>query len=339
MPIQLTTPTGTQELTSNAALRWIHEAGLRLPEHIDENALDLFLGTQDKTYASTQGQEFLGDIDRFCQVRKSIRIALQNLEAYEEHLKAQAVTPELVRQVLGLKGLTKIPKDLKEHVEGVVTDALNEELDYIEEGRASLFEQLDWHTQGSVDKGGVSPETLHDALSSVTKAALKKDSAKSHAKYRYYEPVRARLMSFGFVVSPPGTPLGAVFPESDWVRDIPLESQFWARAKAMTDELVLRYRLLGDDSSSVTRLLMPPEKHTLSENFKKDWKTVCSAFVSTVGCLCVSWTRHKEAGKTVYVPVLGLSGVVKEEPKEPYFSKYCRHLALPAWEGDPDVPT
>ncbi|RUO89198.1 hypothetical protein D7Y11_31630 [Corallococcus sp. AB018] len=332
--------TGLVELTSEVALRWSRDTGSQLPDFVDEDGLDLFLATQDRIYRQDEFAQFLLDLVRFLQVRMSIKVALKNLDAYEARLGEQKVSPELVRKMLGVKAFpkTKEAQALHDDVAQVVDSMLDEEWDYIEECRASLYEQLDWHTSRGDKSGRVSSGRLQKALKSVTAEDLKKDQGKSRAKFQYYEPVRLRLMSLGFVVSPAGTPLGAVFPASDWVRDLPLESQFWEKVKERTDALVQDYHLLGNDSSALTRLLKPPVDHPLSEEFKKNWRTVCTAFVSTVGCLCVSWTRHQEGGKTVYVPVLGLSGVVQEEPDEKYFGKYCRHLALPTWKTDQEVP-
>lgn len=341
MPVQLRNMLSkTVELTAESARRWLREAGQELPEGMDPNLLDLFLSLRDKTYGVLQAQEFAGDLLSFYHLRKNIKIALRNLDAYEQRISAIRVTSELVRAVIGEKGGKPLSDDMVKFVEGEVNDILDEEEEYIDECRQSL--QLQLNCEASSD---VSPGVLTDALSSVTKSDLSQDKGKSRAKYRYYEPVRHRLMSLGFIVSPPGTALGAVFPESDWIRDIPLQKQFWSEVKARTDTLVLRYRLLGDDKSALTRLLTPPKTVPsdlpLSDGLKgweKEWSTVCTAFVSAVGCLCVSWTRHMDKGAPVYVPILGLSGVVREEPRAPYFEKLCRHLALPSWEPDPVIP-
>ncbi|WP_375746446.1 hypothetical protein NR800_18035 [Corallococcus interemptor] len=332
MPILLAADTGVRPLTSSSALTWLQGAGLQLPDHVDEDGLDLFVETRTKVYRETEGQAFIGDLEAFLQVRMSIRLALRNLTAYEEHLEAQQVTSGLVRELLGVKSAKKLDGELQEHVERVVNELLDEELDYVEECRASLHAQLDWHSSGTVDKGAPTSRVLEKALT-----ALNKNTAKDEAKLRYYEPMRALLMGRGFVVSPPGTPLGAIFPASDWVRDIQLPGLFERRAKALTDELVQRYQLLGDDRSALTRMLKPPPVPPGKQSADNLWKAILQAFVSAVGCLCVSWTRHEEGGRTVYVPVLGLSGVVQEAPNERYFSKYCRHLALPTWEPDPAV--
>ncbi|MFY2558313.1 hypothetical protein ACN469_11835 [Corallococcus terminator] len=278
-------------------------------------------------------------LERSHPARLGILTALQNLEAYGEHLATQEVTPEVLREVLAVEDLSKMDPDLLTHVDGVLKGMLMQEQLYVAESRESLHQQLAWHLGGAEDKGLVSPEMRDEAYSSVTKEDLRKDNAKSRAKYRYYEPIRHRLMSMGFVVSPPGTALGAVFPERDWVRDIPSDTEFWPQAKAMTDELTLRYQLLGDDSSAVTRLLKPPEDHAQSAFSAKDWRILSTSFASAVGCLCVSWTKHQEGGKRVYVPVLGVSGVVQEEPQAPYFQKFNRHLGLPAWDADTEVPS
>ncbi|MCP3100492.1 hypothetical protein LZ198_16610 [Myxococcus sp. K15C18031901] len=327
MTILLDDGTGLREITAEAARRWFGATGGALPEHIDETCIALFSASRDKAYSRHKQQEFLADIEGFHSARKGIKIALKNLEGYEEHLDAQQVTDDLVREVLGIERGGKISKRLLKDVRDAIATTLGEERLYIEECRASLNDQLDWHMTGRVDKGQVLSEK-RERIFSFIQSEPEASKAKDKAKNVYYEPIRTRLMSMGFVVPPRGIAMGGVFPEKDWLRDIP-ESTFLRDAKDITDGLVQRYRLLGDDPDSLTRLLIPVEER---------WKSVRNALSSAVGCLCVSWTRHKALGKTVYVPILGLSGVVERDPAPAFFQKYCRHLALPSWKSDPDIP-
>lgn len=281
-----------------------------------------------------------------------IDIALLNLAEYERRVESLSATKELAYQVLGVQKGYELSDELLEFALKVITDELREELSYINESRASFEAQLTWHEDARQGKHKPLQEELEDihkalkgpeanASSKAKKKGTEVDtgpkektpvtdysiSMKDRAKYAYYVPIRNRLMALGFVVSPPGTALGAVFPQEDWVEEAQ-ERLFWNQAKEHTDELMLKYSLLGDDASSLTRLLMPEGKGNVA---------LREALVSAVGCICVSWTRHKALGKTVYVPILGLSGVVGQPPDAAYFQKYCRHLGLPEWESDPEV--
>jgi hypothetical protein len=253
-------------------------------------------------------------------------MALVNVSNYESHLnaaRAKVKEPELVSKVLGIKNGKPSPELLK-FVQQEIDGMLAEESTYVAECIASLNEQKSWHEEGGVNKGAFLPA---DAEKKFEDLVTRGDSEKikTAAKYAYYAPIRNRLMSMGFVVSPPGTALGAVFPEKDWIKDIASQKEFEKDVKLRTDDLVRRYRLVGDDRNSLTRLLLP-EKPTND--------TARLAILMATGCLCVSWTRHKVLDNFVYVPVLGLSGVVQSEPKNAFFEKYCRHLGLPSWESD-----
>jgi hypothetical protein len=71
--------------------------------------------------------------------------------------------------------------------------------------------------------------------------------------------------------------------------------------------------------------------------------------VSAVGCVCVSWTRHDRNGTTLYIPILGLSGVTENKPDRTFFERNCRQLGLPTdlsltqprdtteYTADPDI--
>ena len=115
--------------------------------------------------------------------------------------------------------------------------------------------------------------------------------------------------------------MGAIFPECDWVfvDDKRFKFIFSQEVKRISDSLMLKYRIIGDDQRALTRLLMPTTRR-----FKGD-----EPLASAVGCVCISWTRHKVRGKRVYIPVLGFSGVTEAKPDPTLFQKYCRHLALP----------
>ncbi|MFY2558307.1 hypothetical protein ACN469_11805 [Corallococcus terminator] len=327
MTILLDDGTGLRELTAEAARKWFGLTGGELPQHIDDTCIDLFAASRDKAYSRHKQKEFLSDIEAFHYARKGIKIALKNLEGYEDHLGSQQVTDDLVREVLGIERGGKISKKLLKSVGQVIATLLAEEQLYIEECRASLNEQLDWHLTGRVDKSQVPSQKL-ERIYSFIQSEPEHSKAKDKAKNVYYEPIRTRLMSMGFVVPPRGIAMGGVFPEKDWLRDLP-ESTFLQRAKDVTDELVQRYHLIGDEPDSLIRMLVPKEER---------WKHVRDALSSAVGCLCVSWTRHRAMGKTVYVPILGLSGVVEQDPTPSFFQKYCRHLGLPSWQPDPGIP-
>ncbi|WP_223644218.1 hypothetical protein [Corallococcus sp. EGB] len=375
MTVQLKNLAGTSELSPETARKWLRGGGYPVPDYIDDTCLDLFLLTRDKTYGFMQQQGFLSDIDGFYQARKSLRMARKNLEGYAQHLRNQSVTNSLVLEVLGVKKGGKTSPETLEVGRGLISDLLDEEQAYIQECMASLDQQWLWHHAGRVDKGLLSNGEVSSILTSFAQetqlhndkvkevqearkriqdetkkakqnAKSKKDkdaevyvppplpdpyvppAEKDRAKYAYYEPIRNRLMGLGFVVSPPGTALGAVFPPKDWRRNIP-EVVFNQKVKAFTDELVSRYHLVGDDDTSLTRLLLP--RTQALQGLK-------GTFSGAVGCLCVSWTRHQVSGGTMHVPILGLSGVVREEPGPSYFQLYCRHLALPNWQPDTPIP-
>ncbi|RKH98254.1 hypothetical protein D7Y04_25245 [Corallococcus sp. AB038B] len=375
MTIQLKNLMGTSALSTVTARKWLLSGGYPVPEYIDDNCLDRFLETRDKTYGFMQQQWFLSDVDGFYQARKSLVIAGKNLEGYAQHVRRLSVTDTLVLEVFGIKKGGKTSPEMLEAGRTTIEDLLTEERAYIRECWQSLEQQWDWHHDGRVDKGLLSDgevsgilsafaeesrlhnekvEQVRDARKKIqeeTSKAKKKakgtqakaedayvppplpdpyvpPAEKDRVKYAYYEPVRNRLMGLGFVVSPPGTALGAVFPPKDWRRKIP-EVVFNQKVKAFTDELVSRYHLVGDDETSLTRLLLP------RKNAFQDMK---SLFSGAVGCLCVSWTRHQVNGETVHVPILGLSGVVREEPGAAYLQLFCRHLALPNWQPDTPIP-
>jgi hypothetical protein len=86
---------------------------------------------------------------------------------------------------------------------------------------------------------------------------------------------------------------------------------------------------------SLTRLLKPAREQLLHTPLLQG---LDEPLVSAAGCVCISWTRHRRSGRFVYVPVLGLSGVVEAEPDLAFFRRYCRHLALPEVQGDPGIP-
>jgi hypothetical protein len=336
MPVFASGFADDRQLTPETVKRWISSASQRIPEYIDDSCLDDFLRSRDKMYLITQAQEFLSDIEKFYSACKGIEIARSNLLGYEKHLKSQLATEQLARQALGIKleDESATPsEDLLAFVKAAIESALDEELEYVAECHESLDAQWQWHHEGAVDKGEFSPEEIRGAIARVESAATSnrknaRAAAKDAAKYVYYEPIRNKLMSLGFVVSPRGTALGAVFPQKDWIRRGCTEPEFWRQAKTITDELMMRYCLMGDDPQSITRLLMTNvQDHDVSD-----------ALVSAVGCLCVSWTRHRASGKVVYVPILGFASVIEEPPTAQYFQKYCRHLGLPSWEPDPKVP-
>ncbi|GEN12082.1 hypothetical protein SAMN05443572_111252 [Myxococcus fulvus] len=327
MSILLDDGTGLRELTPELARAWFSRTGRPLPSHLDDGCIELFAAARDKAYSSNKQEEFLSDLQAFYSARKGLKMALKNLDGYEEHLVSQQVTDDLVREVLGVERGGKVPRPLKQFVGDVIDSMLTEERLYVAECRDSLNEQLDWHVMGRVDKAPV-PSRKMEGIFSLIAQEPEHSKAKDKAKNVYYEPIRARLMSQGFVVPPRGVAMGGVFPEQEWLRDLS-ESVFLQRAKDVTDDLVQRYHLLGDGPDSLTRLLVPQQER---------WKHVRDALSSAVGCLCVSWTRHRVMGKPVYVPILGLSGVVEQDPAPAFYQKYCRHLGLPSWKPDPSIP-
>ncbi|NNC16201.1 hypothetical protein HJC22_10740 [Corallococcus exiguus] len=365
MPVTLKNLAGTTTLTNDSVDKWLGNAGYPVPEHLDAKCIEQFLSSRNKTYGFLQQQTFLSDIEGFYQARRGIKIALKNLDGYEASLANHRVTDTLVLQVLDYKSGKKPSDEVMDFVRQQISEVLREEWTYVRECRESLEEQWRWHHTGSVDKGALSPVAVNRILKQfsdqttaykeqVQKAQEqakkpkgkgasgggqaepppvmpKPPTEKDRAKYAYYDPIRNRLMSLGFVVSPPGTALGAVFPEKDWIKGV-AGVRFNQEVKAYTDALAARYHLIGDDETSLTRLLMARHPQWAA------MKEMKSAFVSAVGCLCVSWTRHTVAGRTVHVPILGLSGVVQEEPGPSYFQKYCRHLGLPNWQPDPSIP-
>jgi len=395
MTVKIKNPSNTEELSFERVQSWLREAGCEIPRHLDRSCIEKFLHHREKTYELSQHLEFLADIDGFHYALKGIQISLDNLEGYERHLSAQLVNDTLIRHVLGVSKTEKPSQELLTElgfVKEQILSELKDEGQYITECRESLKAQEQWHLEGSVDKGRIPLEVVKNAFAEALKKPAK---AKDYAKVAYYEPIRNKLMSMGFVVSPPGTALGAVFPEKEWVRGLS-DSEFKSKAKRLTDELMVRYCLLGDDSISLTRLLMTSEEVTSDQRQKieklendeaqarvrdeelarkkreemiqqgkseeqiklweertakkkktpaktakseqKNLELAVGGLVSAVGCLCVSWTRHEFTGKSVYVPIVGLSGVVQEAPGESYFQKYCRHLGLPSWKPDPKVP-
>lgn len=143
---------------------------------------------------------------------------------------------------------------------------------------------------------------------------------KQEAKQLYGSAIRARLMQENFVVSPSGLPVGAIFPKKDWViRSVPIMN--YAKLKDTSDDLMRKYNIIGDDVAALTRML---KLNTVQ--LKED-----HPLVRSVGCVCISWTYHRDAnkGEYVYIPILGVSSAVDCEVDAVYFEKYLRHLALP----------
>lgn len=353
MPVSL----DGEPLTPGKAGEWLGGEH-KIPEHLRGEPLATFLNGRSGGYSGARPEKFLSHLRGFHEARANIDAGLGNVTRYEQHLQTQCVTDELARRVLGVREGKTVPPESMVHVKNVVERVLTGEQQYIDECRESLEAQRAWHASGPVDKGDITEEMRQQVREQVARD-------KGSAKYRVYEPVRNKLMSMGFVVTPPGTALGAVFPERDWlmgaqavavgahhsaarlgdddgvstkcregVKGFYTDHQLCHRIKPQTDELLERYALLGDDTSALTRALAPPKLAEGATESKAN-KDVRNALEQIVGCLCVSWTLHrKPAGEPVYVPILGVSSIVQEEPNARYFEKYCRHLALPSLESD-----
>ena len=256
-----------------------------------------------------------------------IELVLDHLEAYRGHLDGQPVNDGIVAEILGVSDPRKLSVDLLKFGKQSVVSAIEDELRYVKECSVSLIEQLNWHSKKSTPS--LSFDSIkYKKLCSDIQQERSPSRQKDLAKYGYYEPIRERLMADGFLVAPRGAALGAVFPVNDWVHGYPVsrEGLFAQDLKERTDKLTQKYKLLGDEPDALTRMLengKPPPGSPLS---------------SAIGCLCISWTRVTHLDLTVYVPVLGLSGVVEKEPDVEFFASYCRQLALPCWSPDPVVP-
>ncbi|MFY1829932.1 hypothetical protein ACN47A_28710 [Myxococcus fulvus] len=265
---------------------------------------------------------------------RGLESALKNLEGYETQLAAGlARGDDVTAKVAGANGGAS--RELLDFARGAIQRELEAERAYIEECRVSLQQQVKWHESKRVPLD-VALTQLRDtawakgleAVAQAKKGAS--DPAKLVARREYYAAIRLMLMSRGFIVSPEGVALGAVFPEKEWRRDLLTEADFLSNAKSLSDSLMKRYDLLGDQETSLNRLLSPGEL--------PDYKDIRRAFRETVGCICVSWTRQLQEKVPVYVPVLGISSVFKTEPNPEYFERYCRHLGLPGFERRLELP-
>ncbi|MCP3064795.1 hypothetical protein LXT21_39090 [Myxococcus sp. K38C18041901] len=254
---------------------------------------------------------------------RGLEAALKNLEGYEIQLEAGMASGDgLAERVLGSNG--RVSDALMAFARAAIQEELKEERSYIQECRESLKAQLAWHKQSSRVPFQEALKTLRAEVAS--KAAREAtDSVKALARREYHAAIRLMLMSRGFIVAPEDTALGAVFPRNEWLRDMVSESQFLASAKSISDGLMTRYALLGDAQFSLNRLL----------SFGTD---TLRDFHHTVGCICVSWTRHQGESGPVYVPVLGVSSVSKADPDAEYFGRYGRHLGLPNFERCAPLP-
>lgn len=254
-----------------------------------------------------------------------IDLTLSNLLSYNTHIsrQAQRVNDRLVANTFGASDPGNLSSDLLEFGKQSIRDLLNDEVTYVDECRKSLLEQSVWHSDSS--RTQAIETSSHKKLMSDIQKEKSASQQKSMVKFAYYEPVRERLMADGFLVAPRGAALGAVFPVEDWVCT-PSQTLFWNKLKERTDSLAQKYKLIGDTSDALTRMLISAQRP--SDN---------SLFSSAIGCLCISWTRLKHFKLPVYIPVLGLSGVVAKEPDPDYFASYCRHLALPTWAPDPEI--
>ncbi|RKG68512.1 hypothetical protein D7V80_12215 [Corallococcus sp. CA054B] len=318
MPVQLEDQTRTVTLDPESLLEWLRTASTEVPKHVNGQRLSDFLKRRDKTYGDCQQDVFLADFARFHRTCRSIEDAIENLKAYGLRVSQLQIDDKLAYDVLKVGKGYALSKDVLGFTLKTLRDMQATELQYAEEAIASLCEQMDWHLTGPVDKGEVSKDVRKTVKANTATGKGTSAQLKDLAKLAYYEPIRNRLMNHGFIVSPRGTALGAVFPEKDWVdgTGVPF---FDTTAKQTTDALMKKYELLGDTPEALTRLLMPRKKRMEGED----------PLASAVGCICVSWTRHERNGKTLYIPVLGLSGVTEQKPNLGFFEKTCRHLGLP----------
>ncbi|RKG83080.1 hypothetical protein D7W79_00960 [Corallococcus exercitus] len=297
---------------------WLRTGSQEVPKHVSGQRLGDFLKRRDKTYESSQQAAFLADFSRFYRTCRSIEEAIENLKAYAVRVSELKLDKKLAYEVLKVKQGHDLSEDVLVFTLKTLEQMRANELQYAEESIASLCEQMDWHHEGPVDKGEVSKEFRKASKANTSSDKGSSNQLKEVAKLAYYEPIRNRLMNHGFIVSPRGTALGAVFPEKDWVDSTGVPF-FDTTAKQTTDALMQKYELLGDTPSALTRLLMPKKKRMEGED----------PLASAVGCICVSWTRHERNGRTLYIPVLGLSGVTEAKPNLGFFEKTCRHLGLP----------
>jgi hypothetical protein len=253
-----------------------------------------------------------------------IDLAIEHLDSYKKRLP-QNTNEMLVAKMLGVSHPGKLSSELLEFGKQSVTGLLKDENIYVDECKKSLIEQRLWHADKSSRVpawGGGKYEKLIGDIQLENSSSRQKDLA----KFAYYGIIRQRLMESGFLVAPRGAALGAVFPVEDWL-PVPSEFLFWHGLKERTDKLVQKYELLGDTTDALTRMLVSV-RLTQAE---------ASILSSAIGCLCISWTRLKHFGQTIYIPILGLSGVVEKEPDAEYFASYCRYLALPTWSPDPQM--
>lgn len=326
MPIFVKFLFGSTEMSLAKAMQWLGQAYDDIQKQIEGRDLvifDEFLRRKDKTYPFLGQQHLLEDFRRYRDTYHTVRELKENLRGYHEHLRGCRIDDNLAREVMGVKSDFKDSPLSLDFVKTTIEDVLAEESLYIKECLLSLDEQLERHLKGPVDEPGI-PRQARASFEQTTLPTDKNsvNPLVEEAKYAYYQVIRDRLMSCGFVVTPPGTALGAVFPEKDWVDHNSIKFDFLLVAKEISDKLMLKYKLIGDDESALTRLLKPSRR--LPEGIKEP-------LVSAVGCLCISWTCFKyRGGRRVYIPFLGLSGVVEKKIDKEYFKKYCRHLALPA---------
>lgn len=244
---------------------------------------------------------------------------MDNLTQYEKKLQDVEVGESLIRQILAVKSSTDIGQDMLVHCKDIIGKLLKEEKLYVEECKNNLSEQL-VQADKIHNKHNLPLKDQDNSISTrwETSAKNKKGLA---IKNGLYEAVRFRLESQGFLVGPKGSAFGAIFPARDWKRYKIIEKH---GMKKITDNLVKYYCLLGDDYKALTRMFL---------RSKNEWAKT-PEYLQAIGCLCISWVVMKYKKNKMYIPVLGISGLVETERDEKYYSIYCRHLALPTEEKD-----
>jgi hypothetical protein len=326
MAISFTGLSGTANLDAQGVLKWLRADSEEVPSHIKGQALQDFLNLRTKKYGFLQRDDFIADFNCFYFTCRTLNDAISNMAAYQDHLSRVVANEAVACSILGVTNERRQSPSVQEALQRVVVvlqDLKHDEDAYVAECLNSLRAQLQWHRSGPVDKGDV-PDNVRTNIEDQTLAKTSGEKKKlgpfkDKAKTAYYEPIRNRLMDQGFIVSPSGTALGAVFPESEWI-DAGKVPFFERSVKGLTDKLVQKYDLVGDTPTALTRLLKPSGDRGMTEE----------PLVSAVGCVCVSWTRHDRSGTTLYIPILGLSGVTEAKPDRAFFERNCRHLGLPA---------
>ena len=265
--------------------------------------------------------------------------ARENIDAYEKHVHAlkngEEITSKGICEMLGLR-FDPDNSEINEFLEQMLNEILMREQSYAESSSTSLKHQESFNESAEeIPTAEKVRENIYNQARDLTESGK---IFKDRVKPAYFKAMRSELIDRGLIASPQSPHiLGAVFPKTEWKTSWSDPKVFLKEVKAASDQLMKKYKLVGDDSDSINRLLKVFNKKDKNAPPKKKSERLDSG----AGCLCISWTRHQPSNgsEPVYIPVLGISGIFTEDlsVQEVDFDSYCNHLALPKWEGDPKL--